>query len=625
MDRNQLEQEALRQLNLGSQEGALKAYSQILKLDPRDRRIRQKVGELYLKLGRVVDAEKQLREVAEGLMKENAHRAAVSVLKQLVGLRPDDPSLQAELGECYLASGYGNDARANYDAAMRLWISQGKALDAAKMARKLAELSPGEPALRLKIAELLEAGGDPNGAATVYQEVADNYRRRGRPDEVGRIAELALRLRPDDLGLLLDSAAARVEAGEHKKALVHLQLAFSQSPREPKTLDLLSRALEGVGQPEKALKVLSELARVAAEREDLVVEAEALRRASRLNPNDGDVQARLASAEARVSRMERRVTQFALAQPTTEAELSAQVKAEVYLRYGFADRADKVLRDALALTPDSVPLLAALAEAEVAAGRVQEGLRWMERVLPQAGEEQGALIDRIAVLGGGKTTAAAAPTAPGVSGSAPESPEARGQRLADAGDLTGAMMAWRDALQEDPLNEAVLASIASLRERARAAAPPPPPPPTPTEEDPFADFAPLEDGTFEEIDPREVAPMSDANVEEARSLAAVGLWADVLPLLDGLRTLDVAVLRAQATRGLGDTGGALDILREALNDAAESDPAYSDALFEASALYTATGKHRAAIRLLEELRELDINFRPTDVEARMRGLQRLLK
>ncbi|MFN7143260.1 MAG: tetratricopeptide repeat protein [Myxococcota bacterium] len=165
MDRNQLEQEAIRQLNLGSHEGALRAYAQIIRLDPRDRRIRQKIGELYLKLGKPLEAEKQFREVAEGLVKEGSHRAAVGVFKQLVALKPDDAGLQLELAECYVASGYANDARAHFDTAMRLWIGSGRALDAAKAARRLAELSPGEPALRLKAAELYEAGGDVLSAA----------------------------------------------------------------------------------------------------------------------------------------------------------------------------------------------------------------------------------------------------------------------------------------------------------------------------------------------------------------------------------------------------------------------------------------------------------------------------
>ena len=84
-------------------------------------------------------------------------------------------------------------------------------------------------------------------------------------------------------------------------------------------------------------------------------------------------------------------------------------------------------------------------------------------------------------------------------------------------------------------------------------------------------------------------------------------------------------LRAQATRGLGDAPDALEILRDAVNDAREDDPAYLDALFELSALYTATGKARASMRLLEELKDLDAGFRATEVEARLRGLQKLLK
>jgi len=627
MDRNQLEQEAMRQLNLGSQEGALRAYSAILKLDPRDRRIRQKVGELLIKLGRPVDAEKQFREVAEGLIKEGAHRAAVAVLKQLLTLRVDDPGLQMDLAECYVASGYANDSRPHFDMAMRLWIGAGKPQDAAKAARRVADLSPGEPPLRLKVAELLEAGGDVLGAAAAYQEVAEEYRRRGRPDEVGRIAEMALRLKPDDLALLLDAAGARVEAGDHKRALAHLQLAFGRAPRDPQTLDLLSRAFEGVGQPEKALKVLGELARVAAERVQPALEADALRRSLRLAPNDADLLARLRSAEDKVTRMERRLTQLTLAEPTTEAELRAQVRAEVYLRYGFADRADAALREALASAPDALGLLAAKAEVD-ATRNVAAALETMERILARAGAEADAVRERIALVraaaGDAPWVAAATPT-PGHA----EGPEAKGDRLAGAGDLVGAVGAYREALAANPLDEGVLGKIAALRTATRSPAPVAPAiasPPTDSDDDAFADFGPLEDGTFAEVLPEALDELTSLNdVDEARSLVAVGMWADALAMLDGVAGLEAAVLRAQAIRGLGEVARALDLLREASNDAAESDPAYAEALFELSALYTATGKLRAAVRLLEELRDLDPSYRAGEVEARMRGLQKLLK
>ncbi len=580
------------QLNRGSLEGALRAYSTILKQDPKDRRIRQKVGELLLKLGRPAEAEKQLREVAEGLVREGAHRAAVAVLKQLLTLRGEEPGLQIELAECYVGSGHPNEARQHFDTAMRLSIGAGRPLDAAKPARRLAELNPLEPAAKLRVAELLEAGGDNIGASTVYQEVAEEYRRRGRPDEVGRVAEIALRLRPEDAGLLLDAAGARVAAADWKRALVHLQVAFAADPRDPRTLDLLARALDGLGQPDKSLRVLTELARVAAERVDPVLEADALRRASRLAPADAELQSWLAQAEQRLARAERRITQLALAQSANEVELRVQVRAEVCARYGFPQRAEAALREGLSASPGSLPLLASLAELLAAGNRRDEAVAVLEAILPRAGSEAEAVEDRLAVLG-----------------------------VADLAALSSG-----DGAQAAPLEEALEETI-----RAPAASKPPVAPASESvkraadpDEDAFADFGPT-DGTFAEVQPDALDEVIGVDLEEARSLVAVGMWADALALLEGAATLEGEVLRAQAIRGRGDVVGALDGLRGAVNDAAESDPAYADALFELSALYTATGKHRAAVRLLEELRDLDPSYRSSDVEARLRGLQKLLK
>jgi thioredoxin-like negative regulator of GroEL len=87
--------------------------------------------------------------------------------------------------------------------------------------------------------------------------------------------------------------------------------------------------------------------------------------------------------------------------------------------------------------------------------------------------------------------------------------------------------------------------------------------------------------------------------------------------------LAARVVEAQARRARHDTAGALDVLREATNAASDADPAYPEALFDLAALYTATQKHRSALRLLEELKDLAPDFRTVDVDARIRGLQML--
>lgn len=632
-ERQRLETEALQQLNRGSSEGALKAYLSILRMDPKDRRVRQKVGEIYLRNGKNQDAERHLREVAETLLKESSHRAAVSVIKQLVSLRPDDPQLQVDLGECYLAGAYNSDARACFDAALRAWMGLGKPLLAAVPARRLAAITPAELPLRLRVGELLEAGGDLAGAGVTYKEVMEEYRRRGRVDEVGRVAEMALKLMPDDVSLLFDACESRIAQGEHKLALQGLQKAFMVAPKEPRTLQLLGQAFEGVGQVDRALKVALELARVCADRLDHEGERNALRRAAFLSPDDADVRARLAAVDDRLGRMERKLTALAFLAPSDDATLRVLTRTEVLLRYGFVDRADAEVREGLVAASGSLPLIAAMAEVLIGAGKVNEALVCMERLIPHAGAEASAVLDRMSLLRGLEPAGSAATDNLIDDDEVDDDPdtdqkgqvldesalEAQGDRRFAAGDLPGALLAWREALSEDPLSESVLGKIAALRTASRAAEHVAASAPT---------FAAPDEGTFAEIEPDELydegEPASDA-LTEARALAAVGESEAALRLVRGLQGLGARVVEAQARRALSDLSGALEVLRKATDDAAETDADYPEALFDLAGLYTATQKHRPALRLLEELRDLAPDFRPADVEARRRGLQLLTR
>ena len=80
-NRDQLEQQAMLLLQKDKKEEAVDIYLKILKLTKGDIRVRQKLADLYLALGRKPEAIRQFRDVAAGQMKEGQHRAAVVVLK----------------------------------------------------------------------------------------------------------------------------------------------------------------------------------------------------------------------------------------------------------------------------------------------------------------------------------------------------------------------------------------------------------------------------------------------------------------------------------------------------------------------------------------------------------------
>jgi tetratricopeptide (TPR) repeat protein len=96
---------------------------------------------------------------------------------------------------------------------------------------------------------------------------------------------------------------------------------------------------------------------------------------------------------------------------------------------------------------------------------------------------------------------------------------------------------------------------------------------------------------------------------------AVGAWDVALELVEADLTLPARAVAALAQAGKGDVDGALSALRDALDDAADTEPGFRGALLDLAALQVRAGKHRAALRSLDELAGLDPSFRPGDVAA----------
>ena len=110
LDRHAAEQDAQKFLKKGQFDEAIVIYKKILKEDVRDRRMRQKLADLYERVGRVPDAEKHYEELVRLYSQDGNHRAALAVHKQLVKLAPKNMERVGALGEAHLEAGFPNDA-----------------------------------------------------------------------------------------------------------------------------------------------------------------------------------------------------------------------------------------------------------------------------------------------------------------------------------------------------------------------------------------------------------------------------------------------------------------------------------------------------------------------------------
>lgn len=401
IDRNLLEQEALALLNRGQVDKALNRYQALLRADPRDRRIRQKVAELLLRLNRRPEGERMLRDVADSYVAEGQHRAAVAVLKQLLELNPDDGDLEGQLGTCYQAAGFPTEARRCLEGSVRR-LTRTDPTRAVHYLRQLIRLSGGEAALQVQLAELLELAGLRTEALESWKNLAADAKRRGRTDDLLRFVESALRSAPDDVELLCEAAEARFANGDARGSLAHVQKAYQLEKQSARVLSLLARALDEGGMPAKARPVYMQAARQFEAEGNANARAEALSRALALGPDDPELRSQVGEAANAANRAQLRLDDKPWAAPHNEAEVRTVIRARTLARYGFGDRALEVLRSCDQNTRESISVRVALAELLVERGD-NDGALVELRALPPLSDEtaRDQVRTRVLVLGGG--------------------------------------------------------------------------------------------------------------------------------------------------------------------------------------------------------------------------------
>ncbi|MBN1336329.1 MAG: hypothetical protein JXB39_10245 [Deltaproteobacteria bacterium] len=635
--RTDLEQQALRWVTRGQIPKAIDVYRKILARDPHDRRIRQKVGELYLKIGREAEGLKSLKEAADLTLKDGQARAAIALYKVLQGHLPEDLGVMASLAECYRQAGMSAEAERTAEETLNLAVSGRNWKIAVAMVDQLVDLRPTDLKARFRRAEVLHAAKDVPAALAAWRDLAPLLARRGEMGEVARVLEAAVQLAPDDVDLQIRAARARLEVGDAPRALELLADARAARPGDADLDHLQATALIRAGRGAEARPLLLSLADHHRSNGDIEGQARALREA--LDAGDDDPELRRSADEAAdlAGRMRARLWEVPVLTPIHDDEVAACARAEVQARYGFPERALVTLEEALEARASSLPLAGRRVEILLDLQRRQEALDGLAALVRGArGQAREVLVGRLQSLGGPRIPDEEASKAdsdlgdglvePGVAAprDAVEQEDARLARVEAhlaTGDLESALVLLQDAWRDDPRNEEILRRIGeirtTLRERTQDVVPVPgavaPPDPDESEaassaaEEPTADLAP-----------------ADGSLEDAWARVSVGLYEEALDAAGTIPGLGGRLVEARALRGTGRGDHARVVLEQAL-DGNGANPLYPDTLWELADLSLDAGHVRASLERLEELARVAPHWRTHDVTARIRGLKILLE
>ncbi|HET8732971.1 MAG TPA: tetratricopeptide repeat protein, partial [Anaeromyxobacteraceae bacterium] len=288
VDKNKIIAEATKLVQKGAFDKAIKQYERILQEDPKDVRVLLKVGELHQKKGDDRMAADAFKRVAETYADQGFFLKSVAVYKQIVKLDPEDVRVNERLAALYQQLGLMSDAMAQYQQMAAAYEKAGDGARLLDVLKRMVELDPENIASSIKLGELYQRANQAGPALDHFRRAAEYLKKHNRADEYLKVAERIAALAPDDLGLTRELASIHLAKGDAKRALAKLQVCFSRDRKDVETLNMLAQAFRELGQATKQAQVYKELARVHEERGRANDARSTWRKVLELIPDDPD-------------------------------------------------------------------------------------------------------------------------------------------------------------------------------------------------------------------------------------------------------------------------------------------------------------------------------------------------
>ncbi len=376
LDKNKIQEAAVKFVQKGQYDKAIKELQRIVEADPKDARTLQKIGELYQKKNDNANAAGYFLRVAECYSAEGFFLKAVAVYKQVLKLDGSLIDVNFKLAELYQQLGLMSDAMQQYQIVAAHYDKAGNAKASLDTLHRMVDLDPDNVASRIKLAELYARQQMNQEAVAEFKRAAEYLKRNNRVDDYLKVAERLVYLNPQDLVLAREIANIYLTKNDTKRALAKLQLCFKADPKDVETLSMLAEAFKALGQTSKTVSVYKELAKIYAERDSTDEERATWRKVLDLVPDDPDASAHVGEpaaeprsvpepAPARApaassSRMRSAPAPLAAApaneagRPTVDHIAKLLTETDVYVKYGLHEKAIEHVRKIFSMDPANV-------------------------------------------------------------------------------------------------------------------------------------------------------------------------------------------------------------------------------------------------------------------------------
>jgi len=323
---------ANRFLQRGQVDKAIREYEKLSAMDERDPRVRHKLGELYARKMRVGEALEEFRWVATHYEQGGFYLKAAAIYKQMLELDPDRMDVHLHLGEIYRSQGKTSEAALHFGNVAERVEREGSLSEKIGLYERLVRINPEDHDAFMRLVNLHVEAGSANKAIELLETLADTMRAAGDADQLLAALDRLCGIAEQTDAYSREIAQLHLQSGKPRAAVNRLQACFRANPQDTVTLALLGRAFSELGQTEKALQVLGELARIHGVQGDLDAQAEVEVQIRHIGGGGGSEAGSRAVAAKDLAPLQ-------LRQDQPEAALQHIVRGETYLKYGLVERA----------------------------------------------------------------------------------------------------------------------------------------------------------------------------------------------------------------------------------------------------------------------------------------------
>ncbi len=353
LDKPKILAAAQKQLARGNVDRALKELGRIVRDDPKDLRVRQKIAELLARQGKIAEAMREFQVVAEAYERGGFFPKAAAIYKQMLRFEPNSMQWHLALGEIYQQLALLSDAADHFNIVANHYDNNGTSKERIEIYQRLVRLNPDSLEYAERLSDLYQKESDPVSASDVWARVAQVLEQRNDLDTLTTVYERMSALREDDLDLVRALANLYLDRNDPRRALAKLQHCFRVDPQDTETLNLLADAFVDLGEQEKAVAVLRELAQIYDTLGYEEYRNQVYDRITEIDPSGGT--AFEGDASLVVEGLTNPAAGIEVAQEGSDVEAIQRplIAAETFVNYGFPDKARDTLEAAVARFPAS--------------------------------------------------------------------------------------------------------------------------------------------------------------------------------------------------------------------------------------------------------------------------------